>query len=87
MKAVVGSFEWGKGGRRVKKGQVFQFFREGDPVPKKAKAPEPVKLLAREDCQPAPRKRRYVFRSSITGFFVSEAFAKRNPSTTVRQRI
>lgn len=53
----------------------------------KAKAPEPVKLLAKEECQPKPRKRRYVFRSSITGFFVSEAFAKRNPSTTVRQRV
>lgn len=54
---------------------------------KRAKAPEPVKLLSKEDCRPKPHKRRYVFRSSITGFFVSAAFAKRNPSTTVRERI
>ena len=30
---------------------------------------------------------RYRYRSAITGRYVSEAFAKRNPSTTVREKV
>lgn len=32
-------------------------------------------------------KARYVYRSSVTGHFVSEAFAKANPAITVRERV
>lgn len=32
-------------------------------------------------------KPRYVFRRADSGEFVSEAYAKRNPHTTIRQRI
>jgi hypothetical protein len=31
--------------------------------------------------------RRYVYRSSVTGLFVSKAYALANPSTTVRERV
>lgn len=32
-------------------------------------------------------KYRYIYRSAKTGRFVSEAYAKRHPKTTVRERI
>jgi hypothetical protein len=31
-------------------------------------------------------KRKYRYRSAITGRFVSEKYAKRNPKTTVKER-
>lgn len=33
------------------------------------------------------RKYRYVFRSAVTGFFVSASYAKRYPRRTVKERI
>lgn len=33
------------------------------------------------------RKARYRWRSAVTGRWVSEAFAKRHPKTTVRERV
>lgn len=32
-------------------------------------------------------KAKYRYRSAITGRYVSSAFAQRNPSTTVRERV
>lgn len=37
--------------------------------------------------EPERRPARYVYRSAITGRFVSKAYADANPDTTVRQRI
>jgi hypothetical protein len=36
---------------------------------------------------PKPIKRRFIFKSSITGKDVSAAFAKDNPDTTFRQSV
>lgn len=33
------------------------------------------------------KPKRYKYRSSITGRYVSPEFAKRNPSTTVREKV
>lgn len=41
-----------------------------------------AKLLA-----PFRRKRRYRYRSSVTGAFVSEAFAKAHPRETTREEV
>jgi hypothetical protein len=32
-------------------------------------------------------KPKYVYRSAVTGKFVSEAFAKANPGSTIRERV
>lgn len=32
-------------------------------------------------------KRRYVYKSAITGRFVSRAYAEANPETTVKERV
>jgi len=32
-------------------------------------------------------KPRYIYRSAITGRFVSKAYAEANPETTIRQRV
>ena len=56
-------------------------------MPRKAKAPEPAKLLTADECRPRKRKPRYVYRSSINGFFVTAKYAARHPKTTVRERV
>lgn len=45
------------------------------------------KLSTKENAMSKKKKPRYVYRSAVTGRFVSAAYAKRYPKRTIRQRV
>jgi len=36
---------------------------------------------------PAPKKKKYIYRDAKSGRLVTEEYAKKNPSTTVREEV